>query len=343
MKARGHTQSGTVPVRTIIATIAVLAGVILLALGYFGNQLLLIYAGLAITPSRRNDIDLRGLFSRFRRGITLAVGLVVIEQVAWIVEPTVFGNVIDAFIEKGFAPRESAFLIPLLLWIAVFLVNSIVGAARRSVDQRIYLRMFTEIATDVARLGHERNQPVSRTAARAELSREYIAFFQYRLPEVLEQFIAIGGAITALYFFDWRIAVTCTVIAVPLGVMTRFSNRRILRYQSAIHDQQEQAYDVFARHDVEQVRSYYSKLVSPQMKIANWGALNFGIVRIALLAIFVVVLYIAIDLDDFSTGNIYSIVAYLWTFVTSSEYVPELMQSWTSLQDISRRVREDHA
>jgi ABC-type multidrug transport system fused ATPase/permease subunit len=296
-----------------------------------------------MTPGNRNGMDLLGLFKRFRRGITLAVGLVVVEQLAWIVEPTVFGNVIDAFIDKGFAPKEATFLIPFLIWIAVFLVNSIVGAVRRSVDQRIYLRMFTEIATNVARLGHEKNDPLSRTAARAELSREYIAFFQYRLPELLEQFIAIGGAITALYFFDWRIAMTCTVIAIPLGLMTRFSNRRILRLQADVHDQQEQAYDVFARRDVENIRSYYTRLAMPQMRIANWGALNFGIVRIALLAIFIVVLYIAIDLDDFTTGNIYSIVAYLWTFVTSSEYVPELMESWTSLQDISRRVKENPA
>lgn len=291
--------------------------------------------------NKNKGIDLLSLFRRFRRGIILAIGLVVIEQLAWIVEPTVFGNVIDAFIDKGFKPSDAAFLIPVLIWIAVFLVNSIVGAVRRSVDQRIYLRMFTEIATDVARLGQERNHPVSRTAARAELSREYIAFFQYRLPELLEQFIAIGGAITALYFFDWRIAVTCTVIAIPLGIITRFSNRRILRFQSAVHDQQEQAFDIFSRCDVEQIRSYYSRLALPQLKIANWGAINFGIVRVALLAIFVVVLYIAIDLDDFTTGNIYSIVAYLWTFVTSSEYVPELMESWTSLQDISRRVKKD--
>ncbi len=293
-----------------------------------------------MTPS---DIDLLGLFRRFRRGITLAVGLVIVEQLAWIVEPTVFGNVIDAFIDKGFALTEATFLIPFLIWIGVFLVNSVVGAVRRSVDQRIYLRMFRDIATDVARLGHELNHPVSRTAARAELSREYISFFQYRLPELLEQFIAIGGAITALYFFDWRIAVTCTVIAFPLGIMTRFSNKRILHLQTAVHDQQEQAYDIYARRDIEQIHSYYDRLTIPQMKIANWGAINFGVVRIALLAIFVAVLYIAIDLDNFTTGNIYSIVAYLWTFVTSSEYVPELMESWTSLQDISGRVKKDRA
>ena len=62
--------------------------------------------------------------------------------------------------------------------------------------------------------------------------------------------------------------------------------------------------------------------------------------RVALLVIFIAVLYISIDLDDFSTGAIYSIVAYIWTFITTSEYIPELLESWTSLKDISRRLKE---
>ncbi len=63
--------------------------------------------------------------------------------------------------------------------------------------------------------------------------------------------------------------------------------------------------------------------------------------RIFLLIIFLVVLFISIDLDNVSTGDIYSIVAYIWTFVTSSEYIPELMESWTSLKDIAKRLRSD--
>jgi hypothetical protein len=34
-------------------------------------------------------------------------------------------------------------------------------------------------------------------------------------------------------------------------------------------------------------------------------------------------------------------VAYLWTFVTSSEYLPELLESWTAIQDLTRRLRRD--
>jgi ABC-type multidrug transport system fused ATPase/permease subunit len=278
------------------------------------------------------------LFRRFSKGIIIATLLVVIENVAWIAEPSLFGNVIDALIEKAALPVTATVILPLAIWISVFLVNSGVGALRRALDPRIFLRMFTEIATDVAISAKERGDSVSKTAARAELSREFITFAQYRVPDIIEQTISIGGAVFALMFFDWRIAFACVFIVLPLLLISRIYNKRVLTIQKDLHDTREDAYDVFSSKDPEKVRAYYTRQSKAEQKIANWGAFNFGAMRVFLLGIFLVVLYIAIDLDDFSTGSIYSIVAYLWTFVTSSEYLPELMESWTSLKDISRRL-----
>lgn len=98
--------------------------------------------------------------------------------------------------------------------------------------------------------------------------------------------------------------------------------------------------ETFSGRNTEQVRGYYNKIAKIQQRIANWSAFNFGFFRMFLLCIFLVVLYISIDLDDFSTGQIYAIVAYLWTFVTSAEYLPDLMEDWASLKDISARFRE---
>ncbi len=283
-------------------------------------------------------MKLSSLLFRFRKGIIFAVTLVILENIAWIVEPTVFGNVIDAFIDKPVILKESEFLIPLFIWIGVFLANSGLGALRRSFDQRIYLRMFTHIATDVVREARQQGHTISRTAARGELTREYISFLQYRLPEIVEQTIAIGGAIIALLFFDWRISATCSFIVVPLYFMTTVYNRNVLKHQKALHDTREEAFDVYSMADVSAVEAYYQRLAAHEQRIANWGALNFGVIRFFLLGIFLIVLYISIDLDDFSTGNIYSIVAYLWTFVTSTEYLPELLESTSSLRDLSRRL-----
>jgi ABC-type multidrug transport system fused ATPase/permease subunit len=163
---------------------------------------------------------------------------------------------------------------------------------------------------------------------------------QYRVPEIIEQAIEISGAVIALAAFDWRISLTCLTIILPLVVMNRLYSRHVSNLQTSLHDKFESTFDVFSTQNPESIRTYYNTTAQIKQKIANWGALNFGIMRMMLLAIFIVVLFIAIDLDDFTTGNIYSIVAYIWTFITSSEYLPELMESWTSLRDISKRLNK---
>ena len=292
----------------------------------------------------RYQTHLIDIIKRFRGGISLALSLVVIENVAWILEPSIFGIVIDAMIESNSTiPPASppSVALPLALWIFAFAVNSGVGATRRSVDQKIYLRIFVDIATDVAKMGKEHKLSASKTAARAELSREYINFFEYRVPEILQQIIEVVGALIGMAFYDWRIAGACMVVVFPFTIITAIYNKRVIVFQKNFHDQFEDVFDVFSSKDPEQIRSYYKALAVPQQKIANWGARTFGMMRFFLLGIFLVVLYIAIDLDDFSTGSIFSIVAYLWTFVTSTEYMPELMESWTSLRDISARLRKE--
>jgi len=286
-------------------------------------------------------VNLFDIIKQFRKGIIIALSLVIVEHVAWIIEPTLFGNLIDATIDKATGNANSSYVVPLALWIGAFLLNSGVGAARRSVDQRIYLTMFTEIATSVSRAAVQRRLSISKTAARAQLSREFISFFQYRVPEIGEQAICIGGALIGLAFFDYRIAVSCLFVVVPLMIVNRLYNKKVVSLQRELHDSVEETYEVFASKDPDKVRAYYAALAHPQQEIADWGAVSFGMIRVVLLGIFLVVLYISLDLNDFTTGNIYSIVAYLWTFITSSEYLPELLESWTSLKDIALRLRSE--
>ena len=161
------------------------------------------------------------------------------------------------------------------------------------------------------------------------------------MPETLEHAIAIGGAVIGLAFFDYRIALACTGILLPLFFIRRLYGGKVLALQTEVHDRLETAFERLQGRDPEEVRAYYMEVAKPQQRIANWGAASFGLMRLVLLGVFLAVLFVAIDLDDFSTGELYSIVAYLWTFVTASEYLPELLESWTEVQDLSRRLRSD--
>ena len=155
---------------------------------------------------------------------------------------------------------------------------------------------------------------------------------------MIEQTITFGGAVIALYFIDWRISIVCLIVGAPLIIMNLIYNKKIYLLQSDLHDKYEMVYETFATKNPLNVKKIFGEMAGLQRKIGNWGAINFGTLRFILLIIFIFVLYIAIDLDYFTTGRIYSIVAYLWTFISTVEYIPEIMESLTSLKDIKQRI-----
>jgi len=286
-------------------------------------------------------MKLNDIIGKYRRAFLFVLSLVVIEKLAWIVEPTLFGRLLDRLIAVFGSKESVSYTVPLVLWIGVFAINSGVGAARRSVEEKIYQNMFTNIAVEVTESSRQKGLDVAKTASRVELSRDYVTFLKRRVPDFIEQIFDLGGTAIALALYDMRISLTCLLIALPLLIINRFYSKKVIGLQKQVHDLREGVFEIFAKKDIQHVRAYYDSMVKPQRKIANWSALNFGLIRLCLLGIFLVVLYIAIDIDQFSTGQIYSVVAYLWTFVTSTEYLPDLMESYTSLKDIQERVRRD--
>jgi ABC-type multidrug transport system fused ATPase/permease subunit len=266
---------------------------------------------------------------------------IIIENVAWIIEPTVFGNVIDAFINKSYTRSlrfQSHHMQILILWVLLYTINSTSGTIRRKMEPKVFQSMYTQLATNIASTVKENKIDPSKGASRAQLSEQLINFFQYRVPEMIEQLIIFGGAIIALTFIDYRISVVCLIVGVPLIVINLIYNKRVSILETNLHDNYEQVYESFATKNPENVKKVFNQMGGLQRKIGNWSAINFGSLRFVLLIIFIFVLYIAIDLDDFTTGKIYSVVSYLWTFITTVEYLPDLMESFTSLKDIRSRI-----
>src|SRR5512137_296425 len=96
------------------------------------------------------------IIQQFRRPFIFAISLVVIEKLAWIIEPTVFGRLLDALIEVFGSKERVSYALPLILWIGVFSINSGAGAVRRFVDEKIYLNMFSNVAVHIAEASREK-------------------------------------------------------------------------------------------------------------------------------------------------------------------------------------------
>jgi len=174
--------------------------------------------------------------------------------------------------------------------------------------------------------------------ARADLAKEYIIFFKDRLPEVSWQLTATFGVIFALLFYDWRIALVCFAVIFPLFFGLNLYRRHVNQFQKDLHDSREDLHRVVEQRNIQEIQNYYQRMVISQTAISKWNALNYSSSKLLMMIIFIAVLFICIDVDKFSTGKIYAIVSYLWTFILSTDYLPGLMESITSINELNTRL-----
>ena len=274
---------------------------------------------------------------KYKYQIGLILIFVLVENVSFIIEPTFFGKLLDSLIDHFYDHEKVDFILPLIIWIIVYLINVIGGTLHRVFNGSIYSKMYANIATEVVLESKCREDQFSKMLVRAELVKEYIAFFKERLPEVMWQLSATAGAIIALFFYDYRIALVCLAVVIPIAYINNFSRRKVTHLQKDIHDNQEELFHLIESRDTSMITQFYNNTISPKTRIARWNAFGYSSVKVLLVVIFIGVLFICVDVDKFTTGRIYSIVAYLWTFIASTDYLPELMESLASMKDLNVR------
>jgi len=284
---------------------------------------------------------IKQIISDYKYSIGLVLGFVLIENIAWIIEPTFFGKLLDALIGHFYDHEKIDYFIPLLIWIIVYFINVLGGSLHRLFNGGIFARMYADVATNIIEESKSRGDQYSKMLVRAELVKEYITFFKERLPEMLWQLSASAGAIIALFFYDYRIGLVCLGVIVPVAYINNLNRKKVTHFQKDIHDNQEELYRLIENRDTSKIHQFFYNMVSPKTRIARWNSFSFTTVKTLLVIIFIVVLFICIDLDDFSTGKIYSIVAYLWTFIGQTDYLPDLMESLGSIKDLNTRFEQD--
>jgi len=283
----------------------------------------------------------RHVVPKYKYSIAVLLLFVLVENIAWIIEPTFFGKLLDALIGHFYDHEKINYIYPLLIWIFVYLINVVGGSLHRLFNGGTYSKMYADVATNVIDESKSRGDQYSKMLVRAELVKEYIVFFKERLPEMLWQLSASAGAIIALFFYDYRIGLVCLAVIGPIAYINNINRKNVTHLQKDIHDNQEELYRLIENRDTSKIHQFYYNMISPRISIARWNAFSYTTVKIILIIIFIVVLFICVDLDNFSTGKIYSIIAYLWTFIGQTDYLPDLMESLGSIKDLNLRFNQD--
>jgi ABC-type multidrug transport system fused ATPase/permease subunit len=274
--------------------------------------------------------SLRTLFDVYRSRLLLTYALFNVENLVALGTPWALGCAIDGLL-RSWAPGLLIFAVQQLLFLAL-------GAARRTYDARVFARIYSDLATRLVLDQRDRNVEISRVAARSALSREVVSFFERDVPCALQASYATVGGLMMLAFHDGMLLPLGMVLMIPVFVLSRFYGRKTYLLNGHLNDELEREVDVITTGSPRSIRGHYDRVGGCNIRLANWEAVNFGLLDLCTLALLTAALVRTCLAGHADPGRILMVFGYVQMFVSGLLSLPMLVRQASRLRDICRRL-----
>lgn len=262
--------------------------------------------------------------------ISLTLSLVAAENALLLAYPLFAGFAVDAII-KGDVCKA--------VWYAgVVLSFWLIGAARRAMDTRVFTRIYADLAVGVVLAQRQQMQATSTVAARVVLAREFVDFFEKHVPIITTALVSmVGAAIMLLLIELWVGIAALSVLLLGMTVLPRYA-RRNERLHGRLNDRLEHEIRMVERVNAGTLLRHYTVLSRLRIWLSDREAGAFLVVGTAAAALFALTMMQLATTTDVTPGHVYAVMTYLWTFVTSLDDSPTMVDQLARLKDIGKRV-----
>ena len=281
-------------------------------------------------PARSALQTLKMLGRRHRKKLLLTFLLVIVENVMYLLYPLLAGFAINAIL--------SGRALHAMLYAGMVFIMWAIGAARRSVDTRTFARIYAELAVPVILTQRSENQGASTIVARVTLSRELVDFFEKHLPVLLTSVASITGAAVMLLAIEFWTGIACIAILVFFGGFLPGFTRKNEALFVRLNNRLEKEVGFVSTARAPALAKHYGVLAGLRIRLSDreaMGYLAIGCVTALLFAM--TILYMTLN-GVRDAGHIYSVMTYMWMFAMSLDDGPQLLEKYSQLKDIGRRV-----
>ncbi|WP_172200741.1 ABC transporter six-transmembrane domain-containing protein [Campylobacter sp. RM16188] len=259
----------------------------------------------------------------------LAFSLVLAENGLFLIYPLLAGIAINAIIEGKVLLALTYSLMVLIGWC--------IGAARRRVDTQVFTKIYADLAVKVIMSEKKDSKNDSVIIARANLSREFVDFFEQHFPMLFTSAVSIFGSVVMLFFIEFYVGLaTFIVIVIFALLLPRYISKNDKLYLR-LNNQIEKEVGRIKEARENKLKRHYKLLSLLRVRISNREAMSFLIIGISAAVLFGLAI-ITLANDKATAGHIYSVITYLWTFAISLDDAPNLIEQFSKLKDIGKRV-----
>lgn len=260
----------------------------------------------------------------------ITLSLVALENALLLAYPLFAGFAVDSII-RGDASSA-------LLYAAVVLAFWVVGAARRAVDTRTFTRIYADLAVPVILNQRLQQQSTSTAAARVVLAREFVDFFEKHVPTIATALVSIVGAAVMLLVIEPWIGLAClAALVICVTLLPRFAQRN-QQLHERLNDRLEKEIGLVEKVGPDTLQRHYQVLSRLRIWLSDREAAAFLFIGTLAALLFVVAISQLALSPAVKAGHVYAVMTYLWTFVSSLDEAPGMVDQLARLKDIGKRV-----
>lgn len=285
---------------------------------------------LPVAKPRSAILTLKMLGRRHSRKLFLTLLLVVAENVMYLLYPLLAGFAINAILSGR--TRHA------VLYAAMVFTMWAIGAARRSVDTRTFARIYAGLAVPVIVAQRSENQSASTIAARVALSREFVDFFEKHLPVLITSLASMTGAAVMLLAIEFWTGVGCLAILLFFACFLPGFTRKNDMLFGRLNNRLEKEVSFVSNANAASLDRHYGVLASLRIRLSDQEAQGYLAIGSVAALLFAVTIAVMSNRGGTNAGHIYSVMTYMWMFAMSTDDGPQLLEKYSQLKDIGRRV-----
>ncbi|WP_103601477.1 ABC transporter six-transmembrane domain-containing protein [Campylobacter concisus] len=272
---------------------------------------------------------LKSIATEHNKKLILTFTLVLAENGLFLAYPIFAGFAINAIMQGNTSNAIVYALFVLIAWL--------VGAVRRRVDTQVFANIYAKLTANVIMNEKQNAKDDSAIIARVVLSREFVNFFETHFP----MFFYIGRFDHRLsvyaHFARPKVAVACFVVMTFFLIfLPRYVKKNDDLYLR-LNDRLEKEAKVIGVFNKSTLNRHYDVVSKFRIAISNREAMSYFIIGISASLLFLVAI-IVLSSQQTNAGHIYSVMTYIWNFVISLDDSPKLIEEFSNLKDIGKRI-----
>ncbi len=272
---------------------------------------------------------LKHLAKHNQKRLLFTFGLVAAENILYLTYPLFSAFAIDAMVRGE--------IFKALLYSVFVLVVWGLGALRRSVDTRVFAKMYADLTVPVIVRQRAQSSDTSAISARVMLSRELVNFFEIHLPTLIMSGFSLVGAGVMLLVLEFWAGVAAAAVLLVFGLMLpRYSQINDGLY-ARLNNRLEKEVSLIEGANHRQLQRHYRHTAHLRIRLSNREARGFLWIGVAMAVVFGTAV-VQLGSRTVSAGHIYAVMTYLWTFAIALDDGPRLLEEFSKLKDIGKRV-----